>query len=160
MVRGRRVHCIQFNAPIALICGAKNCGKTTFFRYVLNVPLNEYTRVAYLDTDVGQPEFTPPAFLSLTIVHKVTPDLTVPCLKKPERCLFFDDVSSKRDSLTYLSYVFSIYNYYHKEYFISDKGEYPHKIKLPLIVNTLGWVKGVGYDVLVDMLKYIFSNTC
>ncbi|KAH1111869.1 hypothetical protein GLYMA_04G177200v4 [Glycine max] len=141
--------------PIALICGAKNCGKTTFSRYLLNILLNKYTKVAYLDTDVGQPEFTPPAFLSLTIVHKVTPDLTVPCLKTPERCLFFGDVSCKRDPSTYLSYVFAIYNHYRKEYCISDKGEYPHKIEVPLIVNTPGWVKGVGYDVLVDMLKYI-----
>ncbi|KHN16281.1 Polynucleotide 5'-hydroxyl-kinase NOL9 [Glycine soja] len=141
--------------PIALICGAKNCGKTTFSRYLLNILLNKYTKVAYLDTDVGQPEFTPPAFLSLTIVHKVTPDLTVPCLKTPERCLFFGDVSCKRGPSTYLSYVFAIYNHYRKEYCISDKGEYPHKIEVPLIVNTPGWVKGVGYDVLVDMLKYI-----
>ncbi|KAG5039249.1 hypothetical protein JHK85_011725 [Glycine max] len=141
--------------PIALICGAKNCGKTTFSRYLLNVLLHKYTKVAYLDTDVGQPEFTPPAFLSLTIVHKVTPDLTVPCLKTPERCLFFGDVSSKRDPPTYLSYVFAIYDYYQKKYCIYEKGENPCKVKLPLIVNTPGWVKGVGYDVLVDMLKYI-----
>ncbi|KAG2384122.1 Polynucleotide 5'-hydroxyl-kinase [Vigna angularis] len=42
-----------------------------------------------------------------------------------------------------------------QEYGISVKGENPCNIKLPLIVNTSGWVKGVGYDVLVDMLKYI-----
>nr|KYP54825.1 Nucleolar protein 9 [Cajanus cajan] len=141
--------------PIILICGAKNCGKTTFSRYLLNVLLHKYPKVAYLDTDVGQPEFTPPAFLSLTIVHKVTPDLTVPCMKTPERCLFFGDVSSKRDPSTYLSYVFALYDYYQKEYCISEKGKNPFKIELPLIVNTPGWVKGVGYDVLVDMLKYI-----
>ncbi|XP_020235402.1 polynucleotide 5'-hydroxyl-kinase NOL9 [Cajanus cajan] len=141
--------------PIALICGAKNCGKTTFSRYLLNILLHKYSKVAYLDTDVGQPEFTPPAFLSLTILHKVTPDLTVPCLKTPERCLFFGDVSCKRDPSTYLSYVCAMYDYYRNEYCISDKGDYPHKIELPLIVNTPGWVKGVGYDVLVDMLKYI-----
>ncbi|KAK7356859.1 hypothetical protein VNO80_16139 [Phaseolus coccineus] len=141
--------------PIVFICGAKNCGKTTFSRYLLNILLHKYAKVAYLDTDVGQPEFTPPAFLSLTVVHKVTPDLIVPCLKTPERCLFFGDVSSKRDPSTYLSYVFAIYDYYQKEYCISEKGENPCNVKLPLIVNTSGWVKGVGYDVLVDMLKYI-----
>lgn len=59
--------------PITLICGAKNCGKTIFSRYLLNVLLHRYSRVAYLDTDVGQPEFTAPAFLSLTIVHQETP---------------------------------------------------------------------------------------
>lgn len=141
--------------PIAFICGAKNCGKTTFSRYLLNVLLRKYPKVAYLDTDVGQPEFTPPAFLSLTIVNKITPDFTVPCLKTPERCLFFGDLSCKRDPSTYLSYVFAMYDYYKREYCISDERECLNKIELPLIVNTPGWVKGVGYDVLVDMLKYI-----
>lgn len=32
-----------------------------------------YRKVAYLDTDVGQPEFTPPGFVSLTLVDKLTP---------------------------------------------------------------------------------------
>jgi len=69
------------STPIVFICGAKNCGKTTFSRYLLNILLQKYTKVAYLDTDVGQPEFTPPAFVSLTVVHKVTPGWFVnPCL--------------------------------------------------------------------------------
>ena len=63
--------------PIVVICGAKNCGKTTFSRHLMNVMLQNdthtYTKVAYLDTDVGQPEFTPPGFLSLTVVDKLTP---------------------------------------------------------------------------------------
>ncbi|CAL5214661.1 unnamed protein product [Lathyrus oleraceus] len=141
--------------PITLICGPKNCGKTTFSRYLLNVLLTRYKRVAYLDTDVGQPEFTPPAFVSLTIVHKITPDLTVPYLKTPERSLFFGDVSSKRDPLTYLNYICSIYDYYQKECRTFDKGAKSSRVQMPLVVNTPGWVKGVGYDVLVDMLKYM-----
>ncbi|KAI4336066.1 hypothetical protein L6164_014642 [Bauhinia variegata] len=141
--------------PIALICGAKNCGKTTFSRHLLNVLLQRYRKVAYLDTDVGQPEFTPPGFLSLTIVDKVTPDLTIPCLKTPERCLYFGDVSSKRDPSVYLNYIFAIYDYYRKEYYMFGEGENPKRVELPLIVNTPGWVKGVGYDLLVDILKYV-----
>lgn len=34
-----------------------------------------YRKVAYLDTDVGQPEFTAPGFLSLTVVDKLTPGI-------------------------------------------------------------------------------------
>ncbi|KAK0604594.1 hypothetical protein LWI29_017329 [Acer saccharum] len=60
--------------PIALICGAKNCGKTTFSRHLVNILLRRYRKVAYLDTDVGQPEFTAPGFLSLTVVDKPTPE--------------------------------------------------------------------------------------
>lgn len=32
-----------------------------------------FEKVAYLDTDVGQTEFTPPGCLSLTILDKITP---------------------------------------------------------------------------------------
>lgn len=77
------------STPIVFICGAKNCGKTTFSRYLLNILLHKYTKVAYLDTDVGQPAFTPPAFLSLTIVHKVTPGwFLIPCLNLCRKTYF------------------------------------------------------------------------
>lgn len=138
--------------PIALVCGPKNCGKTTFSRYLLNILLQRYKRVGYLDTDVGQPEFTTPGFLSLTVVDKLTPDLTIPCLKTPERCFFFGDVSSKRDPTAYLKCIFTLYDYYRKEYCKSDS---PVENEMPLVVNTHGWVKGVGYDILVDMLRHI-----
>ncbi|GAY38961.1 hypothetical protein CUMW_040710 [Citrus unshiu] len=141
--------------PIAFICGAKNCGKTTFSRHLVNVLLQRYKKVAYLDTDVGQPEFTAPGFLSLTVVDTLTPDLTIPCLKTPKRCYFFGDVSSKRDPTAYLKYITTLYDYYRKEYYMFNESESPGRTELPLIVNTPGWVKGIGYDILVDMLKYI-----
>lgn len=99
------------------------------------------------------------------------------------RCFFFGDISSKRNPTTYLKYVFTLYDYYRKEYCIYDEGKNHARTKVPLIVNTPGWVKGVifsllwlhewspivlsvwhlhlffipgiGYDILVDILKYI-----
>ncbi|RVW35537.1 Polynucleotide 5'-hydroxyl-kinase NOL9 [Vitis vinifera] len=112
--------------PVALVCGAKNCGKTAFSRHLLNILLQRYQKVAYLDTDVGQTEFTPPGFLSLTVIDQLTPDLTIPCLKTPER-----------------------------EYCMLKGSKKPVKTELPLVVNTPGWVKGIGHDILVDVLKYI-----
>ncbi|KAK9747979.1 hypothetical protein RND81_02G027800 [Saponaria officinalis] len=139
--------------PIALICGAKNSGKTTFSRHLLNTLLLRYKRIAYLDTDVGQPEFTPSGCLSLTIINQATLDLTIPCLKTPERCYFFGDVSSKRDPEGYLNCVFALHEYYKNEYCSSRK--IGTSADVPLIVNTPGWVKGIGFDVLVGMLKHI-----
>ncbi|EOY19330.1 hypothetical protein QUC31_006154 [Theobroma cacao] len=141
--------------PIAFICGAKNSGKTTFSRLLLNILLQRYQKVAYLDADVGQPEFTAPGFLSLTVVDKLTADLAIPCLKTPERCFFFGDISSKRDPSAYLKYAFTLYDYYRKEYCTFDESELAGRTELPLVVNTPGWVKGIGYEILVDMLKYI-----
>ncbi|CAJ2676755.1 unnamed protein product [Trifolium pratense] len=141
--------------PITFICGPANSGKATFSRHLLNVLFTKCNRVAYLDTNVGQPEFTPPGFLSLTILHNLTPDMTNPCLKTPERSLFFGDVSPQRDPSTYIKYIRSIYDYYQKEYRTFDKGGKSSRIQMPLVVNTSGWVKGVGYNMLVNMLKYI-----
>lgn len=141
--------------PVSFICGAKNSGKTTFSRLLVNILLQRYAKVAYLDTDVGQPEFTAPGFVSLTVVDKLTPDLAIPCLKTPERGFFFGDISSKRDPSTYLKYTFTVYDYYRKEYCMFDKSESLGRTALPLVVNTPGWVKGTGYEILVDMLKYI-----
>ena len=59
-----------------------------------------------------------------------------------DRCLFFGDVSSKRDPSRYLKYIFAIYDYYRKDYHTCNKRENPPKTELTLIVNTPGWVKG------------------
>ncbi|CAI9112443.1 OLC1v1012895C1 [Oldenlandia corymbosa var. corymbosa] len=140
--------------PVAFVCGPKNCGKSTFARHLLNVLLQRYKRVAYLDTDVGQTEFTPPGLLSLTVIDTITPNLAAPCLKTPERCFFFGDVSSKRDPTTYLAFIFSLFDHYRKEFGLFNKSESPN-VAVPLVINTSGWVKGIGYDLLVEMLKYI-----
>ncbi|GER27114.1 polynucleotide 5'-hydroxyl-kinase NOL9 [Striga asiatica] len=59
--------------PIILVCGPKNSGKTTFSRHIVNVLLQRHKRVPYLDTDVGQTEFTPPGLPSLTVIDKIPP---------------------------------------------------------------------------------------
>ncbi|XP_042002168.1 polynucleotide 5'-hydroxyl-kinase NOL9-like [Salvia splendens] len=141
------IACGAVSFPIAFVCGPKNSGKTTFARHLVNVLLQRHKRVAFLDTDVGQTEFTPPGLLALTVIDKITPDLTIPCVKTPARCFFFGDISSKRDPTTYLTYIKALYDHY-METEIQGAG-------LPLVINTPGWVKGIGYEILVEMLRYI-----
>ncbi|KAF2535114.1 hypothetical protein F2Q68_00022950 [Brassica cretica] len=64
------VSCSSLQRPVALVCGPKDSGKSTFSRNLVKVLLQRYKRVAYLDIDVGQPEFTLPGFLSLTVVDR------------------------------------------------------------------------------------------
>ncbi|XP_078178558.1 polynucleotide 5'-hydroxyl-kinase NOL9-like [Carex rostrata] len=120
--------------------------------YVL---LIRYKRVGYLDTDVGQPEFTTPGCVSLHIIDKETPDLTVLCLKTPEKSLYFGDVCAKANAKDYVFYIFNLYNYFSKKFYKFDNLTESHKPYVPLIVNTSGWIKGFGFDVLVDILRYI-----
>ncbi|KAL6838743.1 hypothetical protein ACP4OV_031457 [Aristida adscensionis] len=136
-------------APVVVVCGPKNSGKSTFSRLLLNALLPRYGRVGYLDTDVGQPEFGPPGCLSFHVVDEAIADLLNPTLREAERCCFFGDISSKRDPEAYLNCLLHLYDYY--------VGKYQSNVNetLPLIVNTPGWVKGAGFDMLVEMLRYI-----
>ena len=61
------------------------------------------------------------------------------------RCLFFGDVSSKRNPTTYLNCIFALYDDYRKEYCNSDDSS---NIGLPLVVNTPGWVKGMVFSLV------------
>ncbi|KAF8115840.1 hypothetical protein N665_0025s0287 [Sinapis alba] len=147
------VSCSSLQPAVALVCGPKDGGKSTFSRYLVKVLLQRYKRVAYLDIDVGQPEFTVPGFLSLTVVDKSNLDLdwTAPCLKTPERYFFYGDDSAKRDPKAYLRFVYTLFDYYQLHFCKSSE----NKTVLPLVINTPGWVKGIGYDVLVEVLRYV-----
>jgi hypothetical protein len=60
------------------MCGAKGVGKSTFLQYMTNRMLSTSVSsnisaqqcVAILDLDSGQPEFSPPGLLILSIVSK------------------------------------------------------------------------------------------
>ncbi|KAF7010365.1 hypothetical protein CFC21_024788 [Triticum aestivum] len=139
----------DLSSPVVLVCGPSNSGKSTFTRLLLNKLLPSYGRIGYLDTDVGQPEFSPPGCLSLHIVDEAIADMRNPVLREAERCCFYGDISSKGDPESYLNSLFLLYNYFVEKY------RCPGSEVLPLIVNTPGWVKGTGFDMLVEMLRYI-----
>ena len=55
---------------IVLVKGSKRTGKSTFARTILNRLLSGYRRVAFLECDVGQTEFSPPGLVSLTVLNQ------------------------------------------------------------------------------------------
>uniref|UniRef100_A0A0D3ENK9 Uncharacterized protein n=1 Tax=Oryza barthii TaxID=65489 RepID=A0A0D3ENK9_9ORYZ len=116
--------------PVVAVCGPGNSGKSAFSRLLLNTLVGRYKKVAYLDTDVGQPEFTPPG------------------------CFFFGDCSAKKNPKLLLSYIFSLYDYFLKELYRFEDTDNPNKSAIPLVINTSGWVKGTGLHMLTEMLKY------
>ncbi|KAG0495171.1 hypothetical protein HPP92_006165 [Vanilla planifolia] len=144
-----------FPPPMTMVCGAANCGKSTFSRLLLNTLLMRYRRVGYLDADVGQPEFTAPGCISLHIIDKKTPDLSILQMKTPERCIFFGHISCQQDARNHSISVFILYDYFRKEFYQIDDFDNPCKTLVPLIINTSGWVQGTGYDMLVEMLQHM-----
>lgn len=55
-----RTNAGQVAPPSLVVCGSKQTGKSTCTQLLVNSLLNKYPVVAFLDTDCGQPEFTPP----------------------------------------------------------------------------------------------------
>ncbi|KAK3755025.1 hypothetical protein QZH41_011062 [Actinostola sp. cb2023] len=128
--------------PVVLICGGKGVGKSTFARFVMNSLLNSCSEVCYLECDVGQTELTPPTILSLNRV--TTPSLGPPFthLKWPERAYFYGDVSPKDNPDLYIKSISSLYRHY-QEILTTT----------PLVINTQGWVKGLGIPLLMDVIR-------
>ncbi|KAG6534504.1 polynucleotide 5'-hydroxyl-kinase NOL9-like [Zingiber officinale] len=145
----------SFPPPVVFVCGPKNSGKSTFSRYLLNALLPRYGRVGYLDTDVGQPDFSPPGCVSLTLIKETISDLMNPCIRETERFFYLGDISSKSNPEAYLDFTLRLYDYFIKQYHQLDEPNDPGNTVLPLIINTPGWVKGTGFDLLVEMLRYI-----
>lgn len=55
---------------IALVKGPKRSGKSTFARAALNGLLNRYVKVAWLECDLGQGEFSPGGSVGLWIIDQ------------------------------------------------------------------------------------------
>ncbi|XP_078094959.1 polynucleotide 5'-hydroxyl-kinase NOL9 [Mustelus asterias] len=127
--------------PIILICGGKNIGKSTFHRYLLNSLLNHIPCVEFLELDLGQTEFSPPGCMALHLVTE--PVLSPPYMhqREPYKMVYYGDVSCERDLDRYIETAKYLYAGYKKE--------------TPLVINTMGWVKGFGLSILVDLIRLL-----
>lgn len=127
---------------VIFVCGTKNVGKSTFIRTLINTLLNHTTSVDYLEGDLGQTEFTPAGCLSLSTVREplLGPPFTHQCT--PEHMIYYGQSSCESDLDRYLE---SLKSLWHRR---SQSRE------TPIIINTMGWVKGFGFQLLVDMIRF------
>eukprot|EP00892_Ulva_mutabilis_P006306 jgi/Ulvmu1/4047/UM019_0024.1 len=128
-----------------VICGPKRSGKSTFARTLCNMLLQSHAAVALLEADCGQPQFGPAGLVSLTYVR--SPLLVPPhlLLQQPDESILIGDISPQNNPITYLNAI--------------RKLREMHSIRtpaggdaVPLVVNTMGWVKGFGQSLVRDAL--------
>jgi len=143
-----------------VVYGPKNAGKSTYIRYLLNSLLSLYpSGIAFLDLDIGQSEIGCPSFLSLHII--TSPLLSQPYahVQKGEMawCEFVGDVTVVSDPAAYSSAIRRGYAYY-----LDHLSPSSHKASsyIPLLVNTMGWVKGLGKELLEDIVGLIKPVYC
>ncbi|KAF9182392.1 Polynucleotide 5'-hydroxyl-kinase grc3 [Haplosporangium sp. Z 767] len=150
--------------PVTVVCGGKKMGKSTFSRLILNRMLNRYRKVAFIECDIGQSEFTPVGMVALHVIE--TPALGAPFThpRQPYRAFFVGNSTPRDDPDYYITCIKELVKTYYAEVshtrswqdmddddYHSDDEEDNH---IPLIINTQGWIKGLGYDLLLQLLDY------
>ncbi|XP_013416970.1 polynucleotide 5'-hydroxyl-kinase NOL9 [Lingula anatina] len=130
--------------PVVVLCGGKNMGKSTLGRYLVNSALNCCKEVCYLECDIGQSEFSLQGCVTL---NSVTEPLLGPPFthqQEPVCSTFVGCASPAEDPNHYVNCVKYVFNQYKSQFSTT-----------PLIVNTMGWNKGLGLNLLVDVLRTV-----
>ncbi|CAH1782633.1 unnamed protein product [Owenia fusiformis] len=144
----KRISANSGSMPIVAVCGGKSVGKSTLSRILINKALNCIERVAYLDCDLGQTEFTAPGMVSLSIVD--TPVLGPPFTHQRETAIqIYVGAVSPADCV--LHYLRCLRRCYQKYQDVAPS--------IPLIVNTMGWNQGMGIVLLAETFDIIRPTT-
>ncbi|QRW01661.1 mRNA cleavage and polyadenylation factor CLP1 [Ceratobasidium sp. AG-Ba] len=138
------------DAPMVLVRGGKNTGKSTFSRMLVNRLLDSYQRVAFIDCDVGQSEFTPGGMVSLNVLTTAIFGPTFTHLSIPRHAHFIGGTSPKTNPSYYLSALNDLSQRYQLEI--------RYSAALDDKVTSEWWVKGMGADLLRSV-EGIFQPT-
>lgn len=135
---------LSYSTPIIFVVGPRKVGKSTMSRFLANSLWSHTGQLAFLDLDSGQTEFTPPGCLSLNLVKTnplLGPPMSHQCIT--EGLVYLGTMSPSDDPKGYLKGAKQLINQYLCDY---------HPNGIPLVVNTMGWVTGLGMSLLQSLL--------
>lgn len=138
-------------------------------RYTINRLLSKHKTIAVIDCDVGQSEFTPAGQISL---HFITSPVLCPShmnMKTPHLSFFIGDNVMKHDAHLLEIYLKQLYDTYvsMRSIYQSHQSFAPKKtanaydalddshFPLPLIVNTDGWIRNFGTEILISIIRRV-----
>ncbi|KAJ6615463.1 hypothetical protein B0H10DRAFT_1801363 [Mycena sp. CBHHK59/15] len=136
---------------VYLVKGHKKSGKSSFARTLLNRLLTRYSRVAFLECDVGQSEFTPGGLVALNVIESPVfgPPFTHPTI--PNFAHYVGAATPRSSPSHYLASIRSLMESYQLDMQatadVADSGDSRISDTIPLVVNTMGWTKGLGADL-------------
>ncbi|KAI4234608.1 MAG: hypothetical protein L6R40_006692 [Gallowayella cf. fulva] len=137
---------------VALVCGPKGSGKSTFARMLVNGVLKSST-VAYLDIDPGQPEFSPPGEVSLLhfTSYNFGPPFCHPAASsngvKLIRSHHIGSTSPQGNMHDYMQCVLNLFQHYKQLL-----AKHPSCL---LVINTAGWIQGSGLELVSDFIRHL-----
>lgn len=146
---------------VVSVLGGTNMGKSTFCITLANSLLNKFKRVAYIDCDLGQSDFTTYGKVSLVVldVPVIGPSYTQFRIPEKSHHLTLRGIS---DSNNYISSIVDLKQHYDK--YISNGSSIYNSFQkndqrigdyVPLIINTCGWVTGLGQHIHSNLLNQL-----
>lgn len=143
----------QEDPVVALIRGAKKVGKSTLSRTmlerILTMGQDMGGKVAFLELDVGQSDFGPPGMVSLHVFDAdeavtIGPGWVQP--RVPFKAHFIGDLSPKDDPTSYMDAIIDLVTFFRGQVRPNSPASSSSN-RMPLVVNTQGWIKGLGADL-------------
>lgn len=132
---------------VAFVAGNKNSGKSTLSKLLLGLLIHHKGAAAYLDIDPGQTEFSLPLSLSITVHTTSILGARVPSeAGKDDLSHFYGFTLPQKQPMQYVAIIRRLYEHY--EAVLRHQG-------LPLVINTPGWVKGFGRELLAEISAFI-----
>ncbi|KAK4176482.1 hypothetical protein QBC36DRAFT_311050 [Triangularia setosa] len=147
-------------SPIFFLCGPKSSGKSTFGKLLANRLITDragnknapWSPVYVLDIDPGQPEFGPSGVISLVKLTNpnLQPPFCHPTLEPVQSIIRSHAIAAVTPALDPEHFIECVI-----DLFTTYQTSQPQGKRPPLVVNTPGWIQGLGLDILSDLIKAI-----
>ncbi|XP_043253466.1 polynucleotide 5'-hydroxyl-kinase NOL9 isoform X1 [Colletes gigas] len=129
-----------------LIAGGKNVGKSTTTRCLINSLLPVSKMAVLVDVDVGQTECTPPGCISYSLIETPLMGPNFTHLITPVFQLYIGDVQVVPCITRYMEGM---------KMMIEKLKSCPVLSRLPIVVNTMGFTRFIGWDIILFTIKLI-----
>ncbi|KAG8900022.1 Polynucleotide 5'-hydroxyl-kinase grc3 [Tulasnella sp. 403] len=139
---------------VALIKGPRKVGKSTFSRILLNRLTRVYRQVAYLECDLGQAEFSPSGMVSLHVIKRPIFGPPFSHLQWPIAAHYIGSDSPRSSPHHYISAIAALLQTHKSDIQYApfegaeDLVDKRNHSMTPLVINTSGWTRGMGGDLL------------
>ncbi|XP_071863431.1 polynucleotide 5'-hydroxyl-kinase NOL9 isoform X2 [Bombus fervidus] len=138
--------CRENKWSCTLVAGGKGVGKSTTIRYLINTLLPVSKMVVLVDVDPGQAECTPAGCISYSLIEQPLLGPNFTHLKLPAFQLYIGDVDVSRCITRYIEGI---------KMLINKLSSCPVLSRLPIVVNTMGFSQGIGWDIILFTIKLI-----
>lgn len=136
--------------PMLVVAGGKGVGKSTFSRWLTNKLLIR-SPVVFLDLDPGQAELSVPGYLSVGIISQPFLGPNFCNVDRPlEMSLYLGDINVANCPGRFSKLTKTLID------FVKEDARFQN---LPVVVNTMGWCRGVGLMLVIDTIRYLQPTT-